>query len=73
MKLMDIYPKNEKYYPNVIKQINGEFYLYNLITNGIFKINKEVSNIIHYNKNINIEKDKDIKTFLEINLLVSKK
>lgn len=73
MKLMDIYPKNEKYYPNVIKQINGEFYLYNLITNGIFKINKEVSNIIHYNKNINIEKDKDIKTFLENNYILRNK
>lgn len=45
MEFSEIYDNKEEYYPFVIKKIHDKFFLYNLVTNGIFLLDDDAYNV----------------------------
>ena len=58
------------YYPHYIKELDGSFYLYNIITNGIFLIEPQEHDILIGKADINTVENVDIKRFFEDNFII---
>lgn len=62
--------KKEGFYPFYLKEIDGEYFLYNVITNGIFKLDREEYDIVTKNVDINEEKYADKKKIFEEKFII---
>lgn len=54
------------YYPYYIKKVDGQFYLYNIFTNGIFLLNQREYDILNGDTDIDAPENIDVKNILQI-------
>ena len=64
------YNNKDGFYPHYIKRVDENFYLYNVITNGIFLLEQQEYDILISDTRIEDIQNDDIKKFLEDNFII---
>ena len=73
MEFSEIYDNKEEYYPFVIKKIHDKFFLYNLVTNGIFLLDDDAYNVFIKKDNLYKKKYEKLLCFLKENFILKTK